>query len=58
MHTHLAKIDGYKTLVRNVAREIEEIEFFVKRKQAHGLNPDGKIGYQTLLKLAAYLPIQ
>lgn len=27
-------------------------------QQAHGLNPDGKIGFKTLLKLADYLPIQ
>jgi len=29
-----------------------------KFQKAHGLKPDGKIGYQTLSKMSAYLPAQ
>lgn len=36
MPKHLAKSDGYKTLVKKVTREFAELEFFVKNRVAQG----------------------
>lgn len=50
MPKQLAKIDGYKTLVKQIQSELQELDFFVKHRTVEAYWRVGKFIHQHLLE--------